>query len=276
MKKIDFSHPGGLPLTQDRLDFLQQSYLETIDVLSQVGVNGIEPIGVNGMEVTIPTAGTTNVTPGWFYYNGEMIYFLGGTVTYSGGDVPLVAISDSSTDLTYNDGSVFTALHEKVGSLTTGPSTTDPTHFPLSSLQSFYTGFGINGRETSWNTLGVSTPASQGNVTGIIYYKKNLITNTLQISGNLTVNMAQNLASSPGAIFYLMGTLPSGYLPANQVYFTSYYYSANLFKDDLGVAWIKQFTSVLNPSGQIVVNFIKPDISISAYSVCFNTILPLD
>jgi hypothetical protein len=39
MKSIDFSQPGGFPLTQDNLDYLQQSYSEAVNALAAVASN---------------------------------------------------------------------------------------------------------------------------------------------------------------------------------------------------------------------------------------------
>jgi hypothetical protein len=49
-----------------------------------------------------------------------------------------------------------------------------------------------------------------------------------------------------------------------------------MIEDDLGIAWIKQVNSAVNTSGDIYINWIKPDASIAGYGLEFNTIIPLD
>ena len=276
MKKIDFTHAGGFPLTQENLDYLQQAYTECVNALTMMGGDGTTPILISGMVSTTPSPGSTSVTNGWFFYNGEMVRFTGGTVTPTGTDVPLIVISPASTNLTYYDGSIYPAVLSTTATLSSGPTLTDATHFPLSALQPFQVIFGLGGRESGWNGIFVSTPVLDGGVSGYIYYKKNFLTNTLHIRASLNANNAQNFSASPAALNALMGTLPAGYIPNNVVYFTTYYFASNLFKDDLGVSWVKQLTSTVSPAGQILINFLRPDISVSAYTVMFNTIIPLD
>lgn len=276
MRGIDFTQPGGFPLTQDEMDHLQQAYTECINALSAMGGDSTTPVIISGMEKTIPSAGSVNVTDGWFFYNGEMIRFTGSTVTPTGTDQPVILITTSSTSLTYYDGSTHPAVYNKTATLISGTSLVTTTRFPYANMLPFQVGFGLLGRESTWNTLGVSTSPANGSVTGTIYYKKNNITNTLHIRASLTANQAQNFAASPFALFTNVGTLPSAYIPTTTAYFTAYYYAANLFADDLGVSWVKQITSSVNTGGQIMFNFLKPDSAIVAYTVMFNTIIPLD
>ncbi len=274
MKAIDFTHPGGFPLTQDELDYLQQAYTECLNAFAVMGGSG--PTLINGMDVSV-SGPTTTIADGWFFYNGDLIKFNAGSyTTIPVGDVVLVNITPTAASLTYNDGSSFGAVLNKTATLLLGPSATTATQFPFTDLQPFQVVFGQHGRETGWNSLVVSTLPADGGVTGTIYYKKNLLTNSLHIRGFLIANNAQNFAASPGALFSLMGTLPSEYIPNNNTFFVGHYYVASLIKDDLGVAWIKHVTGIINTGGQILFNWIRPDIAISAYGIEFNTTIPLD
>lgn len=273
MNKTDFSHLGGFPLTQDELDYLQQAYIACINTIAATGVNGSAPYVLTGMAVT---GGGNTVADGWFVYGGELIKFTGSTVTPGAGEVALVLITDNVSTLVYNDASVFGAHHSKTATLTHAATVTDASHFPVSALLPFGTGFGLNNREQTWSSLAVSTLAADGGVTGTIYYKKDFTANALQIRGFLTANNAQNFAASPAALYYTMGTLPAGYIPNNNAYFTAYYFIAGLLKDDLGVAWVKQINCAVISSGQIYVNWIRPDATFVDYSIDFNAIIPLD
>ena len=277
MKKIDFSHPGGFPFTQDQLNYLQDAYTECINALTNLGVSGSTPVIINGMELSVPGSGLIAITDGWFFYNGELVKFTGDTLPVgTGGTVAVVEITPSTSNLIYNDGSSFPAILEKTATFIAATSVTDATHFPYSAMKPFQLVFGHNGRESSWNSLVVNTDPSVGGVTGTIYYKKNFLTNTLQIRGSLIANYAQNLAASPYALFYTMCMLPADYTPAQNVWFGGHYFLASMIKDDMNVGWIKQLTIGINTSGVISVNWIKPEISISGYGILFNAIVPLD
>lgn len=70
-KRIDFSHLGGFPLTQEILDFLQQSYTGSFEAIAKLAGNfsiltGCEEVGLN-------------ITNGWIVYNNEIIPLVGGT-----------------------------------------------------------------------------------------------------------------------------------------------------------------------------------------------------
>ena len=275
MRSIDFTHAGGFPLTQNELDHLQQAYTECINALASLGGNPTVPAIISGMVRT--TAGSAvTISDGWFYYNGAMVRFTGGTVTPTGTDVPLIVIANNTTALTYNDGSIYPALSNVAATLSAGPAATATDHFPYSIMQPYQYFFGLGGREATWNSMSVYTTAATGGVAGTIYYKKNWLTNTLTLQGTLTANNAQNFAASPGAMFYTMGTLPAGYIPATNAYFITHFYASSMFKDDLGVSWIKHLSSGVNTGGQVYINFIRPDSFVTAYSVVLNAIIPLD
>ena len=229
--------------------------------------------------VSTTTGGTTTVSEGWFFYNGQMVRFPGGTFgTIATGYAVYMVVSPTAGTLTYNDGSNPAVILDVTGVLTVLVNTTptDASHFLLSALGPFGTGFGINNREQVWSTIVVSTDATLGGVTGTIYYKKDFTANTLQVRAVLLANNAQNFTASPGALYYNMGTLPAGYIPNNEAYFTGHYFVSFQIKDDLGISWIKQVNCGINTTGQIYVNWIKPDISITSYAINFNTTIPLD
>lgn len=279
MKSIDFTQPGGFPLTQDQLGYLQQAYNESTSALAAMGGDGSIPYKISGMDVTNPSTGSYTATDGWFFYNNEMIRFAGLSVSgASGGFAAYVSITVTALPLVYNDGSAPNVVIDKVGTLQVLPvgTPTDATHFPLSALQRFGVGFGVANRESSWQSLTVSTIVAQGGVSGTIYFKKDYTANTLHLRGSLTAANAQNFTAMPASGFYLMGTLPAGYQPVTNAYFTGQYFVASSVLDDSGVSWIKQVNCVLNLSGQIIVNWIKPAVSVSGYGINFSTIISLD
>ena len=236
MKTIDFTRPGGFPLTQDQLNYLQSAYTEAISAIAAMGGSSMAPVIVSGMVVTNPSAGSYAITDGWFCYNGEMVRCEASSVSgaSSGSDV-YVSIIEASSPLIFFDGSAPDVINEKTANLLVLPSGTpaDATKFPLADLTRFGKQFGIANRDSLWKTLSVSTPVPDGGVTGTIYYKKDYTANTLHIRGVLTAANAQNFAASPGSLYYLMGSLPAEYTPAN----TGYFVERNILQHHSWMTW---------------------------------------
>ena len=278
MKTIDFSKPGGIPLTQDLLDYLQTGYKEALAGVAEVGGSG--PIVVSGMEITKTLVSGTiynySNTDGWVLYNGELIWVSAGG--FAGIDESVNALymqlNRISTPLTYNDGSTPNVVNDVAGSLVAQAIGTadDATHFLLSELQKW-------GREQIEGHIAVSTLAADGGVTGDIYYRKNFLNNTLQLRALLGSSNAQNFVTSSTIHSYVLCTLPEEYRPvSSKVFFTGEikFLFTSRFKDDLGTGWLERIVCALDTAGNVCAYFVKPDISIANYSLEFFVILPLD
>jgi len=278
MKTIDFTKPGGFPLTQDQLSYLQQAYTECINALAQVGGSG--PIVINGCTITRTLVSGTvynyAVSDGWVFYNGNMVHVPAGTL--SSVDISTAAVymllTPNSSPLTFNDGSTPNVINDTTGSLVAQPIgiVGDATHFLLSNLQPY-------GREATVGHIVVNTPAGLGGVGGDIYYRKNFLNNTLQIQGYMGAVNAQNFSTSSTLTSYLLGFLPVGYYPQAPAYFTGevIFLTGSRIKDDLGVAWLDRIVLEIDSSaGGIYAFFKKPEIAIVSYPLVFNCIVPLD
>jgi hypothetical protein len=275
MNTIDFSHVGGFPLTQTELDFMQQTYLKGIHALAQMSNNAELPVIISGMHSTSGRIGTVTVSDGWLYYRGQMVQFTGGTVTYADTDIPMVEISLHSVLLTYQDGVERPALKVVTAHLMSGPTRLDDTHFPLHRMRSFHEGFGAAGREQDWNVLDVGSTHAAGSISGSVYYQLDKMNNSLHLRGMVFANDAQSLNSSTSGVLTLIATLPEGYRPAVNTYFTAYNQSPRNIKDDAGVAWIKQINALLHSSGNLQFNFMRPEATVAELGFTFNVIIPL-
>lgn len=279
MKTIDFTKPGGFPLTQDQLNYLQSAYTEAINAVAAMGGSGTVPVIVSGMVVANPSPGDYSITDGWFYFNGEMIRCVASSVSgASGGSEAYVSIVETSSPLVFFDGSMPNVINEKTASLMVLPSgtTADATRFPLADLTRFGKQFGIANRDALWKTLSVSTSVPDGGVSGTVYYKKDYTANTLHLRGVLTAANAQNFAASPGSLYYLMASLPAEHTPVNTGYFVAQYFGAGLIKDDVGVGWIKQVNCAANHTGGLYVNWLRPEILVGSYAINFSAIISLE
>jgi|GEM_PF-936957 len=87
-QRIDFAQLGGFGLTQNALDFMQQSYRNAFGALANFIGNYVIISGV------VVNAGAGTVSDGWISYNGELMPFVGGglsagvTVIETGAVVP--------------------------------------------------------------------------------------------------------------------------------------------------------------------------------------------
>ena len=220
MKFIDFSQPGGFPLTQDQLNYLQLTYQEVIPNLLGFRNPGAN-VAVRLQGMTIVAGATTTVSSGWFWYNGSVIYFAGGSWTsIAGGNAIYVLITTTTTPLTFNDGSTPAVIGDQLGGLVQLISSTadGATKFQLGHLQDFC-------RETNWTVETFASYLTGLGASGTIKYKKDYLSNTLQIIGDLTVTGAISLGGSAGYIDDVglgttMFTLPVGYRPSSRASFT--------------------------------------------------------
>ena len=92
MNKIDFTKPGGFPLTQDALNFLQKAYSETFGGLAKV---------LGDKVILWGCAKNSNnvIQPGMVSLNGEILYTPGGSAT-----VPTVYIDEAARGVKFEDG----------------------------------------------------------------------------------------------------------------------------------------------------------------------------
>lgn len=287
MKGIDFTKPGGFPLTEDQLDYLQTAWTEVFGAFALAGGDGSKPFAISGCVITkVKAIGVSlydyTVTDGWAYYNGEIIRVVGGTfpgVTTTIHELYFVR-STANSALTFNDGSTPTVVLDDVltADVTVATGTADDaTQFFSGNMVPFGVMFGQNNREAAWKTLAVATGAGNGTVTGNIYYKKDFTANTLLIRGSLSCASPADFADfNPGA-FALMTTLPVGYRPPTATqWFTAYYFSANSIQNVTDDTYLDRFTCGLNTAGNLMIKWIKPDALIGGYGINFNAIISLD
>lgn len=259
MERYDFTKTGGFPFTQDVLKDMQEYYLTMMQKLCSNFGPG--PFIISGM-----VQGGGSISSGWFYYNGDIIPFTGGTIpTPAGGSVVLVQITANTGTLTFTDGSTPIVKVGPTAVLTTGATVTDATHFPLSILQNF-------GREAAWNTLSITGVPS--GISGTIIYRKNFIANTLQLQVSVTINSTALGTAYSGSI----GTLPSGYRPTATLYYPGIINrsaTTNIYDNQTPQAPIVAIPVWIDNTGIINIRaFISSPASI--YTFTLNINMPLD
>jgi hypothetical protein len=272
-KWIDFTQPGGFPLTQDQLGRMQTAFLEQLDAIAKLSGNVDVPVRVTGAAIT----GTTAISAGWIYYKGRAVRVPGNTVIAPGGGyATYIVISTSATALTFNDGSTPNVVKEETAAVANLVNSTpeDDTHVLVSKLVDFGVTLGKSNRQSGWQNVVVATGGGSGTITGTIYYKKDLMANTLQIRAALTVSTPGDFAASPGFTAQVLGTLAAGYRPAtaSATFSAMVQHVADRVTDDGGGTWL-ELPIAINTTGDIVGRFVN---SAAAYTMVFNVLLPLD
>lgn len=115
MKKIDFTKPGGFPLEQNTLAFMQDAYnTELLQAfLKWVGnpslFAGVEqqPQILQGISVV-----GNNVSAGWIIRNSELLYFAGDSLSNVENDG--IGVQTIRTSVNFKDNSVHNVYEEKI------------------------------------------------------------------------------------------------------------------------------------------------------------------
>jgi hypothetical protein len=133
-KYMDFTQLGGHPLTQNRLDWLQKGWKEMAIALAKK-VAGGRPVILTGMVSSSGIGGATNVSDGFFYYNGDIVRFVAGSyAALTGGNVALLTIATNPVSLTYYDTSTPNVIFETTATVSAAATATDGTHVPLAAM----------------------------------------------------------------------------------------------------------------------------------------------
>lgn len=132
----------------------------------------------------------------------------------------------------------------------------------------------------TWDSAVVSLDSAEaGAIQGTVYYKRNLTSNILRLRGTLRPMAANQLYTTSSSRFYELFTLPVGYRPVQETYFTVHYSDNNVtqdVKDEAGIAWLREFTAYVGTDGIVRVNLLRPLGGLTTYRVEFNCSVPLD
>lgn len=100
MQRFNFEQIGGFPLTQDRLKWMQDGYIEALNALGSV-TNSSEPVVITGVELVSGNWLNGEVSDGWVYHpTGGLVPFIGGVFSSSNRSYYL---TDVVTDLEFQN-----------------------------------------------------------------------------------------------------------------------------------------------------------------------------
>lgn len=171
MKQIDWSFNGGLPLTQDVLQWQRDGLKDALKAIFTMGYNGV-PFALYGCYYD---ATTNDVTEGWIFDGDELIYFPGGNTTTAGTN--LVKLVTNTTTVVFESGAVQPIYRNKEYSLdaTGALNITTIRHYGISE--------------------GISIPIAITEASGSLNIRINTAARTIHFYGSIETLTATALAS---------------------------------------------------------------------------------
>lgn len=213
MKRFDFSQTGGFPLTQDRLKWMQDGYIEAIHALGSLQ----GPVGscaINGVELTSGSWGASGtVSDGWIYSaDWGLLPFIGGEFTPAKSNVAFAVDEFPSppNPLVYESGAPNNVQIRRVAKIGNGVSNN------LRNLSQTRWGekFGLNNR-TGW----VGCQLASGS-NGSVQMMHDRLTGLVRIRGNISRTTTAFSIVNNGFPWVECALVPTtGILPSNTVYF---------------------------------------------------------
>jgi len=200
MKTIDFTQPGGFPLTQDQLGYLQDAFTEVLNGIIAVAGDGTIPFVISGAVITRTHAGGTlwdyAITDGWVYYQGNIIRVAAGGFAALDESVnaAYLVITPNDTPLTFNDGSTPNVILDSaisIGAFVIGTAD-DAGKFLYTHLQ-----FALNGQPAFEKRVGTL----DGDTVDMKAMNKTILYTIAAAANSFTIDMT---AARPGAELLLM------------------------------------------------------------------------
>lgn len=172
MKQIDWVFNGGLPLSQNILEWQRDGLRDAINSLLYKGYHG-QPVVITGC-VYDPV--THDVTAGWIYDGTEACFFPGGNTTTAGTD-KIKAVTTTAT-VVYENGAAQAVYRNR--------------HYAFDATGTLSVIPGINGLHrwgvTPYN--GSEVVVAKTEVTGSLFFRLNSAAGTMHITGQLVVSNA--------------------------------------------------------------------------------------
>lgn len=286
MKNLNLTDNGGYPMAQDDFNWLQTAYTEAIEAIVQAAGNG--PYALYGAVVTrVLSAGTVynySISAGWIVYGGVpyRVPAMGPVAIDESVDIAQLVITTTSLPLTFNNTVVNDVINDAtvgIGAAAIGTADSG-TAFGWSELVTYYQALCKIGRDAAATHIVVATAGGAGTCTGDIYYRRNYINNTVSVSGLGKITTPTDCPAVPIVLRVNVGALP--YAPSNACTYAVYCAAKNiggvynnLMKDGAG-GYRNNLNGGINSGGNIYIDFVACDVTITDYLWSFNVIIPLD
>ena len=263
MQSVDFSYLKGFPSGQKTFKWMQDGALQIANALVSMGWDKTTaPLIISGCEID-----GSLISAGWMYWQGELMYFLGGNIVVGGQFITVLETRGAAKFADNSNKEVY--ITKQVKLTTVAGANPDVTN---GSIKRYQEVFGALTEYNDYNTIAV--PAVYG-ASGNINYRINHLAQTLHVQGSITITNAQSIASPP--IYSVMGTVAAPFMPANTVPFVCSvrYHSAGYILEANGTEHLTSINAELDNAGSFNFGFIRPDVAVTSYTIMFNTHLPL-
>lgn len=203
MQRFDFTGLGGFPVEQDVLAWMQEGYIGGINATCEALFGWLgQPVIMSGCNVT--TTGTSqSISNGWVYHPSMgLMPFVGGSFPKQNPLVPSTVsfvFSDYTSPITFGNLSIQHVQIGRYAQLGVGGT-------PLATMQE-------NRVIGSWHSFNILN--STIGVDGTLNYRRNLLNRCVEIYGEVQKTSIL-YCWSPQTVL----TLPSGFLPAQDHYFS--------------------------------------------------------
>lgn len=171
MKQIKYDYTGGLPLSQNVLEFSQNGLRDLVAGILQGGYESA-PVIISGC---LYDSGTGDITAGWVFDGTEAHYFAGGNTVTAG--TSKIKVAETTSTVVFDDGSVRAIYRTKQYVFdNTGTDILNMKRYGLTAISS-----GI--------TCSVTEAA------GTLFVQVNKLTRMMHITGQIDTLTAAALAS---------------------------------------------------------------------------------
>ncbi len=272
MKTINLTNAGGLLFNQDHLAFMQSAWKEFLRAFTSMGGEGYGgPVILSGMALD-----GSSLTPGYFAVDGEVYFTNGGTIVIAPGPGNTLGITLNTVTITenYANGASQEVMYSTTGVFGIVPNSPPADSYTMASFKLFGESFGARHRE-DWVAITVSTGSGFGSVTGSVRYRKNILTNTLELSGVLTALTPADFPTLPSNTPIVIATLPTGYVPLFNRPFITHISDNTKPLDRTSSQYLLQLSAMVTISGDIGINFVRP-VTTATYGLWFCVSIPLD
>lgn len=262
MKQIKYIFNGGLPLSQNVLDWQQTGYKEVFAAIGKLGWSGGDPVIMTGCE----DAGAGVYNDGWIFDGTEHYYFQGGDSVAAG--TTNIKLQEITTTVVFESGA-SQAIYSRKEYVFDNTGT-----IAIEDLLLFHKVFGEKtfGLDVANGSGTLNISGGTGNLSGQILMSKYLLTPQMRVRGAIIVQTPSALSDPP--VYQTLGNVASAdFHPAFNVHF-----KANIEGYILETGGVLRFNDVnmrYTTAGNFDVQLIKPDAGVANYTITFNTIIPL-
>lgn len=264
MDRFQFGQTGGFPLTQERLDYMQNSHITALNAIS--GMAGdTTPCAVVGVKLLTGdwVLGGT-VSDGWIWHPIQgLMPFVGGAFTPS---TLGVIYTQSATGLTFGNNSTQNVQIKVYATIAPGAGS------DLKNLSEtrWHSRFGKVARSTPVTISG--TVGQGGGMTISLTYTKDNIAGVVYCSGTVSYTNAQAISLNP-EFYPISSVLPAGFRPMDVLIrpcFIRQHYNGPNTLPQTSSGYLTSIQLQLATDGSVAASGVRPLTPVTGYTAYFS------